>query len=710
MNCDGRALFTRHSDACAHLRKTSPLLSVIAVVLAILGPGSSAAVARDWYVAPTGSPSNDGSINRPIDLATALSGTRAVAGDTIWLRGGTYVGAFTSNLTGTPSAPITVRQFPGERATIDAKSTTGYAFVVNGAHATYWGFEVTNSSPTRSTLPALTIYGSYTKFINMVVHEGGAQGVGLWTPAVGAELYGTIIYNNGFDGGDRGYGHSLYTQNQTGVKLIADNIMFNSFSFGIHAYTQGGNIDNFQMEGNILFNHGMASSISGAKSNLLLGGGKVAYNPVIKNNYSYYPRGAGGRGADIGYGVACSNALVFDNYFVGDTSINFNCGGSTVSGNQFYGPVNSNISLSSNNIIYASRPTGVQTYVRPNRYEPGRAHIAIYNWGLLPQVSVDLSSAQLTNGQAFEIRDALNFFGPAVVIGTYTGQPVTIPMTGLTAVAPVAARPFVHTAPEFGAFVLIPVGGSSGIVASISASPSQVLAGQSATLSWGTANATSVSIDQGVGAVSGSGSRTVTPAATTTYTLTAADGNGNSVTKTALVQVLTPSPDGAMVPPLSQLVDTSGAVWTIGANSHILRDGSWVGSGLGTKLLWSGGSIYLFGGVNWWQWLPASSSWLKVGPTQPGTTSGPPPSSSASPDGAMVPPLSQLVDTSGAVWTIGANSHILRNGSWVGGGLGSKLLWSGGSIYLFGGVNWWQWLPASSSWSKVGPTQPGTTP
>jgi hypothetical protein len=112
-----------------------------------------------------------------------------------------------------------------------------------GAYATYWGFEVTNSSPTRSTVPALTIYGSYTKFINIVVHEGGAHGVGLWTPAVGAELYGTIIYNNGFDGGDRGYGHSLYTQNQTGVKLIADNIMFNSFSSGIHAHTQGGAVD-----------------------------------------------------------------------------------------------------------------------------------------------------------------------------------------------------------------------------------------------------------------------------------------------------------------------------------------------------------------------------------------------------------------------------------------------------------------------------------
>src|SRR2546430_15149648 len=71
--------------------------------------------------APAGTPRGDGTRDRPWDLATALSGGRGRVqpGDTIWLRGGTYTGNFDGTLTGTSTAPIVVRQYPGERATID---------------------------------------------------------------------------------------------------------------------------------------------------------------------------------------------------------------------------------------------------------------------------------------------------------------------------------------------------------------------------------------------------------------------------------------------------------------------------------------------------------------------------------------------------------------------------------------------------------------
>ena len=54
------------------------------------------------YVAPDGSSSNDGSYGKPWDLATALAGAggRVGAGDTIWVRGGTYRGPFTSTVAG----------------------------------------------------------------------------------------------------------------------------------------------------------------------------------------------------------------------------------------------------------------------------------------------------------------------------------------------------------------------------------------------------------------------------------------------------------------------------------------------------------------------------------------------------------------------------------------------------------------------------------
>jgi hypothetical protein len=70
---------------------------------------------------------------------------------------------------------------------------------------------------------------------------------------------------------------------------------------------------------------------------------------------------------------------------------------------------------------------------------------------------VDLSASGLNPGDQFQIRDAENWFGGAVVSGTYTGDPVTIPMTGLQVAVPngVVPNPQPHTAPQFGAFVLL---------------------------------------------------------------------------------------------------------------------------------------------------------------------------------------------------------------------------------------------------------------
>jgi phospholipase C len=72
----------------------------------------------------------------------------------------------------------------------------------------------------------------------------------------------------------------------------------------------------------------------------------------------------------------------------------------------------------------------------------------------------------------------------------------------------------------------------------LTADPTSILAGQSATLSWNSENTTSVTIDGGVGAVSPTGTKVVSPTATTTYTATAT-GLGGTQTATATVTVAT---------------------------------------------------------------------------------------------------------------------------------------------------------------------------
>jgi peptidoglycan-associated lipoprotein len=74
-----------------------------------------------------------------------------------------------------------------------------------------------------------------------------------------------------------------------------------------------------------------------------------------------------------------------------------------------------------------------------------------------------------------------------------------------------------------------------------SVEPSSIQRGQSATLSWSVANATDISIDQGLGEIGANGTRQVFPANTTTYTLTAR-GGGGSLTRSATVTVTAPPP------------------------------------------------------------------------------------------------------------------------------------------------------------------------
>jgi peptidoglycan-associated lipoprotein len=75
----------------------------------------------------------------------------------------------------------------------------------------------------------------------------------------------------------------------------------------------------------------------------------------------------------------------------------------------------------------------------------------------------------------------------------------------------------------------------------LQASPSSVNKGDSATLSWNSTDATTLSIAPDVGAVTAQGSTKVTPSDTTTYTVTAT-GPGGSATATAMVTVNAPPP------------------------------------------------------------------------------------------------------------------------------------------------------------------------
>ena len=443
------------------------------------GPGRRGRLLRS----PDAAPGGVGSITNPWTLKTALAQPAAVKpGDTIWLRGGTYPGKYVSYLTGTSTAPIVVRPYPGEWAKIDSGTGNPDAsdiLQVNGAYAWYWGFEIMSSDPRRQSTQdgpwptditrggcasTNTGQGVGVKFINLICHDAAA-GINPWADSSNAEVYGNLIYYNGWNGAtDRGHGHNIYAQNNTGSKLLMDNIMFGSYDIGMQVYgSSAAGLVNFTIEGNFVFGSGLVSGYGGV-TNLVFGGGSVATNGQVLSNVFFTPDGQGSY-EKIGYADGVRPAVVQGNYFSPGSPIALQYVDTldvlTMTGNSFYGLVVGDTGrqvaqrkFPSNTYYGATRPTGVTVYVRPNKYEAGRANIAVLNWDLQPAVAVDVSSI-LAVGASYEVRSAQNFFGPPVLSGVYAGGTITLPMTGLTPAVPVGGAAQPSTGPEFNAFVVL---------------------------------------------------------------------------------------------------------------------------------------------------------------------------------------------------------------------------------------------------------------
>ena len=111
-------------------------------------------------------------------------------------------------------------------------------------------------------------------------------------------------------------------------------------------------------------------------------------------------------------------------------------------------------------------------------------------------------------------------------------------------------------------------------ISSFTSNLSTVDAGQTATLTWTTTHATSVTISPSVGTVATSGSTTVTPSATTTYTLTAKGSSGKSAASSVTIAV-TPrvAPTISIDRTSIQSGDTASLMWSAPAARQITISG-----------------------------------------------------------------------------------------------------------------------------------------
>lgn len=459
--------------------------------------------AGSYYVATGGSAAGTGSRVAPWNLQTALNTPIVKAGDTVWIAGGTYKGVFSSELSGREGSPIIYRSIPGETVVLDGNVSTEASAVlrIDGNYTWFWGLTISNSASTGSNYYKDGVFfgGANGKLINCIISNNGGNGIGFWQTAVNSEVYGCIIYHNGYSGDTRGHGHGIYGQNSSLLKIIRDNIMFHSYGIGIHIYSESGSIQGFSIEGNAIFNSGIPGAAF-IERNILIGGLQEADRITITGNHIYNrPNYQSKASVQLGYSAANRNAQVSKNILV-DGSLYVIAGWNSLqvlentiiaknpdmqliafdsfdnittpvfNRNRYYGGTPSGLTFEqwksssgqdANSTYSAALPTQTEYHLIKNRHEAGRANIIVYNWDKRKDLMVDLSTV-LSRDKDFYIYDVLNLSAGPIVSGRYSGGAIQIPLNLSAIEAPIRADSnrdeLRHTLPDFGVFLVSSLG------------------------------------------------------------------------------------------------------------------------------------------------------------------------------------------------------------------------------------------------------------
>lgn len=111
------------------------LLSLFSIIGAYCG---------EFYVSPTGSDENEGSVDNPW-RSLEYSFNQLVPGDTLYLREGVYGESLRMLAGGEENSVITIRNYKGERPVIDGSSTDAQnGVVISTAHLELLGLEIRN--------------------------------------------------------------------------------------------------------------------------------------------------------------------------------------------------------------------------------------------------------------------------------------------------------------------------------------------------------------------------------------------------------------------------------------------------------------------------------------------------------------------------------------------------------------------------------------
>jgi len=173
------------------------------LILIILYPVAS--FGTTYYVSKSGNNTNPGTPSQPWATIQKAASTM-VAGDTVYVRAGTYYEQVTLANSGTSSAKITYAAYPGETPIIDGTGVTpfdwnwgGLFYIGNKSHIVVNGLTIQNafvSSGSPGVAGILMENSGDNTITNCVIYNTRSSGIGVWNSTNSSNAKTYITYNN----------------------------------------------------------------------------------------------------------------------------------------------------------------------------------------------------------------------------------------------------------------------------------------------------------------------------------------------------------------------------------------------------------------------------------------------------------------------------------------------------------------------------------
>ena len=252
--------------------------STIPMGLALNTPG--AGTSQTYYVATTGSDSNNG-LSPQTPFLTIQHAIETVGpGGTIEIMGGTYAGGITIDHPGTANGWITMESYQNQEVTIDGSNTMNDVFFYNNSGApTYWevkGLHITNAQQYTVQISVPDV-----KLVDNDISGAHNDLVKLVQAAHNVVIWGNKVHNNNAAPGTNAQGIDMVGSQNV---LVAHNTVYNIASIGMYCK---GNAANITFEDNALnniYSRGIMLGESTGVEYLLPGKTYESYNSIIKNN------------------------------------------------------------------------------------------------------------------------------------------------------------------------------------------------------------------------------------------------------------------------------------------------------------------------------------------------------------------------------------------------------------------------------------------